>query len=481
MYMLKNNNLKSISTALLLGCVSMCGLSTPVEAQDVISYVPGYAARILGDHEVAHALSPEARSIIERPVVIHDDHRLGSAAIFAPLMFDISKVVPLAFPYDSIAYQRDLSRLNPYTSASIASRTMEQIGDTGYDRSMLKQLVTAWQNAGMMRSQVFMSRPDLVPYTTSILPKDRIDYAPVEGSGYAGELAIFDVPRVPAEQAQNLAIGVGRRYWIHRFEADAHFAQNQVSANWHKGGNNSLNLNSRLFYEATYERERLKWVNNIEYKLGLFTTTSNKYRNLQISEDLLRLNSNLGLKAAKKWFYTVDLAMRSQLLQNWSNSGVLVTRPFAPAIADAGIGMKYDVDLKEYKGDPFARMRFTANFAPLSAQFIYSWANDIDKGRVGLLPDQSYLFRLGSSVRANLIWDFSSFLTWTSRLLYNTSYKHVEAEFENTITYALTQHLSTKVNVSLRFDDSVILNVPKTFTNLLQYSELFSFGFAYKL
>ena len=37
------------------------------------------------------------------------------------------------------------------------------------------------------------------------------------------------------------------------------------------------------------------------------------------------------------------------------------------------------------------------------------------------------------------------------------------------------------LNVNLRFDDSVILDEPKTFKSLLQYNELFSFGFSLKI
>lgn len=478
---MKNNRIKSTSAALLLCCMTLCGLTVTAQAQDVISFIPGYASHLLKDRATARALSPEARAIIERPVDIYTDGRMGSAALFAPLIFDLSKVPALAFPYDSIASIRDLSKVNTFVRPDFSRQIADDLMQNSYSPSRLNQIVSAWTSAERMRESIFMSHPNLITTTTAMLPKDRIDYAPVEGAGYSGELAISDVPQVPTEEAQELAVSVNRKYWIQRFEVDAHFAQNQVSPNWHKGGQNSLNLNTRLFYDLTYSKDRVKWVNNIEYKLGLFTSTSVSNRKLQISEDMLRFNSNFGVMAYKNWFYTVDLGIRTQLLQNWSTDSILVTRPFAPIIADAGIGMKYDIDKKQYRGDPFARFRFNANFAPLSAQMIYTWADDIDKGRVGLQPDQNFLFRLGSSVRVNLIWDFSSIVTWSSRFLYNTSYKHVETELENTLTYALTQYLSTKININLRYDDSVILEEPKTFKNLLQFNELFSFGFAYKL
>lgn len=482
--MLKNNKIKSTSFAILLGGISLFSVAPSSEAQEVISYIPSYTERIMQLQDtVGVHLSEEARLIIERPVTIIEDGVEGYAGLFAPMLFDVSKIQRLAFPYDSIAKVKDLTTLNLFGSTPMALKMARSIGQERYSKSGLNRIIAKWDDAQRLRGDVYMSRPDLISNTVSILPQDRIEYVQIKGAGYTGELEMKDVPNVPIEKAHDLAVGVDRKYWIQHFEADAHFAQNQVSANWHKGGRNSLNLNSRLFYELTYAKERIKWVNNIEYKLGLFTSTESEIsvRKLQISEDILRMNSNFGLSAVKNWFYTVDLGIRTQLLQNKSNDNVLITRPFAPVIADAGIGMKYDIDKKEFRGDPFARLRFSANMAPVSGQFIYVWAKNIDNGRVGLRPDQQFLFRLGSSLRANLIWDFSSLVTWTSRFQYTTSYKHVETEFENTLTYALTQHLSTKINISLRYDDSVILDVPKTFKNLLQYNELFSFGFAYKL
>lgn len=94
--------------------------------------------------------------------------------------------------------------------------------------------------------------------------------------------------------------------------------------------------------------------------------------------------------------------------------------------------------------------------------------------------DEKHRLRLGSTVRLNLKWDMSSALSWTSRLFYNTSYKHIETEFENRISYAFSNHFSAAFNIIFRYDDSVITDQPKTFKNLLQYNELFSFGFEYK-
>ena len=143
--------------------------------------------------------------------------------------------------------------------------------------------------------------------------------------------------------------------------------------------------------------------------------------------------------------------------------------------------MKYNLKKKKIGGNPFNNLNFSLNVAPASMQFIWIWAKDVTRGRYGLQEDQNYLLRLGSSLRMNLDWQFSDAFSWRSRLYYNTSYKHIETELENTLEYAFNKYFSTMLNVNLRFDDSVILNEPKTFKSLLQYNELFSFGFSLKI
>ena len=56
-------------------------------------------------------------------------------------------------------------------------------------------------------------------------------------------------------------------------------------------------------------------------------------------------------------------------------------------------------------------------------------------------------------------------------------------EFDNTLSYSFNQFFSLRMTLNTRFDDSVILPAGdvKNFKNLLQYNELLSIGFAYKI
>lgn len=434
---------------------------------------PEYATHILLNDTLGAGLSQEAKRIIGRPftpdaMVWTREDQTALSYLKSPLIFDGSQIRRFEVQY-------------PDVYAFIKSQRKEalQAPPIGKEGG-LSSLIKSWEVARVSRNKLMLSKPSLTYKTVEDLPEP-IVVQEVVGAGYQGELAQTETPHIPTQETGIVGETIKRKYWRKKLETQLHFAQNQVSKNWHKGGFNSINLNGRVYGNVTYERDRVKWVNELEYRLGMFTNdVSGKKLDLKISEDQLRANSNMGVKAFENWYYTIDLQLRSQMMSNIDKDSVLTTRIFAPLLLDAGIGMKYDIDLKQFRGDPFQRLRFSANIAPVAASLIYTYADDIDKGRIGLQEDENFKFRLGSSLRLDLNWDFSNALSWTSRLFYNTSYKHMEVEFDNSVAYAFNQFFSTRVTYNLRYDDSVILDEPKTFKNLLQHYQLISLGFEYK-
>ena len=472
--------------ALLMLCGVVASAQDVAGRSDVIPLYPSYSEQILASDTLTQGLSPEALQVIGRPLQLRTSGYVPSSSLFAPLLFDLWKLPSLHFDKAALVRQTDPRLNNPFIRQSLLRQTMDKLEQeyghtTGFARRMDR-----WRTDQQLREQFFFLHPDLIRYTSEFLPSDHLEYKPVEGPSYSGELAVMDMPNVPTKSEGVIeTVSVDRRYWLPRFEAHAQLAQNQVSPNWHKGGTSSANIASRLFYGLSYKRDKVEWVNELEYKLGLFTVPREikleGKPNFKISEDVLRMRSNLGLQAWKRWFYTIDLNLRSQLLKNYDREGQLSTYALAPLILDGGLGMKYNLKKKKIGGNPFNNLNFSLNVAPASMQFIWIWAKDVMRGRYGLQEDQNYLLRLGSSLRMNLDWQFSDAFSWRSRLYYNTSYKHIETELENTLEYAFNKYFSTMLNVNLRFDDSVILNEPKTFKSLLQYNELFSFGFSLKI
>lgn len=440
---------------------------------------PEYAQRILLTDTLGKGLSSEARKVIGRPFnpLVHslsDEYGWLTDYLSAPLVVDAKSYSTFSIDVP----EKDLNNDgNNWLSRFISN--VNQINSAHYFYSLSHN----WHNAQLMRERIMINHPYMPSIAVSDLP-GAIVPTEIHSDGYQGELARNDKPQVTTSEALLTADKIERKYWWHKFESSIHFAENQVSKNWHKGGHNSLNLNSRIYYNATYERDLLKWVNELEYRIGVFTNEMGESETLKlkIGEDAFRINSNVGVKAFKDWYYTFDVQLRSQILKNTKADGMVITLPFAPIVLDAGLGMKYDLDIKEFRGNPYARLRLAANAAPIAVNFLYTYSNNIDKGRIGLEEDEKYRLRLGSAFRFDLNWDISSSFNWTSRLFFSTSYKHVEVEYDNSLSYAFSRFFSTRITLNTRFDDSVILpeDTPKTFKNLLQYNQLLSIGFEYK-
>ncbi|MDO5017305.1 MAG: DUF3078 domain-containing protein [Porphyromonas sp.] len=465
----------------VIGLVTIGHIAVPESQAQNFASTPDYLTNILLNDTLGGRLSSEAKRIIGRPfapdqMTVTPEQSMRMAFLKAPKVLD-------AASFATFKLERPEPVLEPLSRHSWVAALLQQ-SDEVAKNSRFSALVQSWSDAQMVRERAMLHTPRLADIMLSQLPGTLVAEE-IQGEGYKGQLAYTEAPKIEVEEASLQGETVKRKYWWHHFEGSVQFAQNEISKNWHKGGYNSINLNSRLYYNGTYERDRVKWVNEIEYRLGVFSNDvgEEEKRRMKIGEDLFRAYSNLGIKAFDYWYYTVYAQLRSQLLSNSDAEGHQITRPFAPFGIDGGIGMKYDLDIKSFRGNPFSRIQFNANVAPFAMDLVYTYTDDIDKGRVGLTEDQRSRFRFGSSVRLNLNWDFSSSLNWTSRVFYNTSYKHVEVEFDNSLSYSFNKFLSARLTLNTRFDDSVILpeGQEKNFKNLFQYNQLISIGFAYKI
>jgi hypothetical protein len=108
---------------------------------------------------------------------------------------------------------------------------------------------------------------------------------------------------------------------------------------------------------------------------------------------------------------------------------------------------------------------------------------DVDVRRFGIEEGKVYNLDLGSTINFNMIYDMTRFITWTSKFTYFTSYEKVISEFENTLNMSLTNALSTRIQVNMRYDDGVPSHDKdgnRYPFGLLQVNQMLSFGLNYK-
>ncbi|MCC8171693.1 MAG: DUF3078 domain-containing protein [Parabacteroides sp.] len=267
------------------------------------------------------------------------------------------------------------------------------------------------------------------------------------------------------------------RYWRPYFKSSIQFSQNYISENWYKGGNGNLNLFTRNYIKYDYNKDKIQFTNELEWKASFYTAPKDTVHDYRIGDDVFRIHSNLGYKAFSKWFYTLDAEFKTQFFTNFAeNSNKKLAAFFSPYSINLGLGMKYELK-KEFKPKT-KNIAFSVNLAPFSYTYMHSMKKDIDLARHGFEDGRTSLSKIGSTVRADLTFNFNHFLSWQSRLYYFTSYDRIEGEFENTLNMAISRFFSTRIYLDLRYDDGV--EKKKASDNYLQVYELLSFGFNYK-
>ncbi len=386
----------------------------------------------------------------------------------APLSSAVSVIPTAQTPELSIDLAPSLvSKSNPLATAWHGEELQLSILQQYYERSL--QSV----------NQLKLTTPTLISRQESDLLAHRIDITTV-GSSKPIVAATVNTPFAGVDASDQLhGVTLGRKYWFPGLESNIQFSQTYISPNWHKGGNSALALHSKQLLRLSYEKDKVNWLNELEWRLGLNAEIRDSLHGYNVSDDLLRLRSNLGIKAFKGWYYSLDVEARTQAFEQRSEDKTVVYSAFAsPLTLTAGLGMKWVVDNKS-KTHYGRRFRLDLNIAPLAYDFKWSARKDIDMTRHGFEEDKNIYSAIGSMLRANMIWDFTDTFAWESRLYYNTSYKRVETEFENSLVFAFSRYISTRINVLLRYDDAVPITPENK--SRLQIYEMLTIGFDLKI
>ena len=386
----------------------------------------------------------------------------------APLSSAVSVIPTTQTPELSIDLAPSLvSKSNPIATALHGEELQLPLLQQYYERSL--QSV----------NQLKLAYPTLISRQEGDLLAHRIDITTV-GSSKPIVAAAVDTPFAGVDASDQLhGVSLGRKYWFPGLESNIQFSQTYISPNWHKGGNSALALHSKQLLRLSYEKDKVNWLNELEWRLGLNAEIRDSLQGYNVSDDLLRLRSNLGIKAFKGWYYSLDVEARTQAFEQRSEDKTIVYSAFAsPLTLTAGIGMKWVVDNKS-KTHYGRRFRLDLNIAPLAYDFKWSARKDIDMTRHGFEEGKNIYSAIGSMLRANMIWDFTDTFAWESRLYYNTSYKRVETEFENSLVFAFSRYISTRINVLLRYDDAVPITPENK--SRLQIYEMLTIGFDLKI
>lgn len=249
----------------------------------------------------------------------------------------------------------------------------------------------------------------------------------------------------------------------------------QVSfSNWAAGGKNSMTGILITNVAANYKKNNVAWDNSIDFRYGFLKEGEN---DLQKSDDNIDLNSKLGIKAKKNWYYTGFLNFKSQFAPgyNYPNTDDIISNFMSPGYLNIGLGMDYKTE------------KFSALLAPISGKFTFV-TDDIlaADGAFGVEDGKNSRSEMGATVKLDFKTEIVKNVTFQTKLDLFSNYFHnpenIDIDWNVLINMKVNDFLSANLITRLIYDDDVKILDPETETSSpkVQFMEMFGVGLTFK-
>ena len=320
---------------------------------------------------------------------------------------------------------------------------------------------------------VYLDRPDLVKNNETHLDKVGAPIKETKPQKNHPDIVEQVAPKVMEPEIDIIPdfLVTKPNFWTYKGDYYLQFLQNYVSDNWYKGGESSYSMLGSVTMQANYNnKQKVKWENKLEMRLGYQTTKEDSIHKYKSSDDLIRLTSKLGLQATKKWYYTLQMIAQTQFTHGVKNNDKKVYSDFfSPFNLNLSVGMDYSVDWLNHK------LKGSAHLAPLAFNWKYVGREALAT-RYGLDEGTHGKTDYGSECTFDLTWQILENLKWKTRLYGYTTYERAELEWENTITFQFNKYISSNIFLYPRFDDGAARKDDESYW---QFKEYMSIGFSY--
>lgn len=344
--------------------------------------------------------------------------------------------------------------------------------------SFFNRLVKRNYRQRYFMQQVMSEMPEIVRYNMATMPRPPKKFV-MHLDPSTAKLTVEEFKEAPVGSMKQVVPDVdpGHINWLHTFDGALQFSQAYVSPNWYQGGNSNLNMIVNALYNIKLNQKfhpNVIFETSVSYKLGLNNAPEDSIHKYNISEDLFQINSKFGLKAAKRWYYSITAQFKTQLLNSYKvNSQEMIAAFLSPSELNVGVGLTYSYE------NPRKTINFSASIAPLSYNLKTCTNPNLNPESFGIDPGKKSKSEYGSSVEANFKWKIGYNVIYYTRLFTFTDYHYVQADWEHTIDFAINRFMSARVFAHLRYD-SQAPEVADTSWRRWMFKEILSIGFSYK-
>jgi hypothetical protein len=257
-------------------------------------------------------------------------------------------------------------------------------------------------------------------------------------------------------------------YWTNGGMFSVNF--NQISfVNWSAGGLNSVAGVARAQYFKNYKKGIVSWDNTLDLGYGL-----SKVQGLVIqkNEDIIDLQSKLGIKAANKWFYSGLLSFKSQFAPGYSDkeNKNRISDLFSPAYLFLSFGMDYKPNDK-----------FTLMLSPVTGKMTIV-TDKLLRVNYGVDSLKTIRSEFGAYLKTALNQDIMKNVTLITELGLFTNYlnhpENVDVDWKVGINMKVNKYISAQLSTNLIYDADI--KDPVDGKAKVQFKELFGVGFSFK-
>lgn len=345
-----------------------------------------------------------------------------------------------------------------------------------YDSRVTKQMFQLDGDTTSLSDRVLMKTYLKHPEAVTNLKQGKDDSRSNENEDITpiinGPATIPAMVNIPEPEDEVEMVITKPNFWTFYGDYSLQFMQNYISPNWHTSGNSNYSMMGAVTLQYNYNnKQRIKWDNKLELKLGLLSTEADTINKFKTTEDLIRYTTQLSLQAYKQWYYAAQLIASTQFTKGRKNNDPVIYSDFmSPFTLNLSLGMNYVVNIWNKK--------LTGNIllAPLSYKLTY-----VDRlslaTRYGVDEGKHSLNDIGSLINIGLIWKPADNIKWETRFYTFSNYSYVQLEWENTISFQFNRYISTKLSFYPRYDD----HEERTTNTYWQLKEFLSIGFAYSM
>jgi hypothetical protein len=245
---------------------------------------------------------------------------------------------------------------------------------------------------------------------------------------------------------------------------------NQVSfVNWSAGGLNSVSGVAKAQYFANYKKGSVSWDNILDLGYGL-----SKVQGLVIqkNEDIIDLQSKLGIKATNKWFYSGLLNFKSQFAPGYSDKENInrISDFLSPAYLFISVGMDYKPTDK-----------FSLMLSPVTGKMTIV-LDDSLRVNYGVDIDKTFRPEFGAYLKTALNQEIMKNVSLLSELGLFTNYlnhpEKIDVDWKVGLNMKVNKYISAQLSTHLIYDYDI--KDPADGLAKVQFKELFGVGFSFK-